>query len=87
MCPEELVLFISTLAITIAKDKSTDEINLLSVIFSQLGDTLATIATSRDIHENKESNESSNCCDSPDKDNSQDYCNSSDICDTSDLCD
>ncbi len=66
MCPEELVLFISTLAITIAKDKNTDEVNLLSVIFSQLGDTLATIATSRECNENKASTDSSKCCESPD---------------------
>jgi len=47
MCPDELVLFISTLAIAISKDKSSDDIELLAVIFSQLGDTLATIVTSR----------------------------------------
>lgn len=67
MCPDELVLFISTLAITIAKDKSTDEIDLLSVIFSQLGDTLATISTSRQRCENKESSkpEAPDCCEEP----------------------
>jgi hypothetical protein len=57
MCPEELVLFISTLAITISKDKSSDEIELLSAIFSQLGDTLATIVTSRECFEDKNQSE------------------------------
>lgn len=40
----DLVMAISLLACNIAKDKTSDEINLLSTIFSQLGDTLATIA-------------------------------------------
>ena len=47
MNAEELVLFISTLAITISKDKTIDELDILASIYSQLGDTLATIATKR----------------------------------------
>lgn len=43
----ELVTLISTLACSIAKDRTTDEINTLAVIFTQLGDTLTTIATTR----------------------------------------
>ena len=39
------VSFISFLACNISKDKSSEEIALLSVFFTQLGDTLATIAT------------------------------------------
>jgi len=39
----DLVVTISALAFCIAKDKSSEEISLLSAIFSQLGDTLATI--------------------------------------------
>ncbi len=40
----EFVTFISALASSIAKNKTQDEINLLSTFFSQLGDTLATIS-------------------------------------------
>ena len=48
----ELVVFISTLACSISKCYSTDEISLLAAIFCQLGDTLATIATKRDLNDN-----------------------------------
>jgi len=51
MSPTELVTLITALSITISKDKSDEEINLLSVIFTQLGDTLATIATQRECLE------------------------------------
>ena len=40
----EYVIFISIIASGIAKGKTEDEINILSTFFSQLGDTLATIA-------------------------------------------
>lgn len=38
------VTFISTLACSIAKNRSNEEIALLGTVFSQLGDTLSTIA-------------------------------------------
>ena len=41
----ELVTFISGLACSIAKGKTQEELDILSVIFTQLGDTLATIST------------------------------------------
>lgn len=41
----EFVSLISGLACTIAKNKSQQEIEILAVLFTQLGDTLATIAT------------------------------------------
>lgn len=44
----EFVTFISGLACSIAKDKTPEEINLLSTFFSQLGDTLATITAFND---------------------------------------
>lgn len=44
MEPCEFVTFISTLACAISKDKTTDEITILAAFFTQLGDTLATIA-------------------------------------------
>lgn len=40
----ELAMFVSYLACCIAKDRSADEIALLSSVFSQLGDTLQTIS-------------------------------------------
>lgn len=57
MCPEELVLLVSTLAISIAKDKTNDELDLLSTIFSQLGDTLATISVARQCNEDSDNNQ------------------------------
>ena len=39
-----LNLAVSALACAIARDKSVDEITLLSLLFTQLGDGLATIA-------------------------------------------
>ena len=41
----ELVTFISILACNISKNKTPEEISLLSAFFVQLGDTLATIST------------------------------------------
>lgn len=40
----ELVTLVSSIACCLAKDRSPDEIALLSSIFNQLGDTLVTIA-------------------------------------------
>lgn len=40
----ELITFISTIAYTIAKNKTQNEIDIISVFFTQLGDTLATIS-------------------------------------------
>jgi len=45
----EFVSFISTLACAIAKDKTPEELSILSAFFVQLGDTLATIATTKSI--------------------------------------
>lgn len=56
----ELVTIISTLACSIAKNKSTDELNLLSTIFSQLGDTLATIIANEDIIANNKDTDKCN---------------------------
>jgi len=49
------VTFISTLACSIAKNRSNDEIELLGAVFSQLGDTLATIATHKEFCTNQKS--------------------------------
>ena len=47
----ELTAAITALANSIACGKTTDETELLGVIFTQLGDTLLTIATQRSICE------------------------------------
>ena len=44
----EFVTLISMLACAIAKDKTQDELNILSAFFSQLGDTLATLSALND---------------------------------------
>lgn len=41
----EFVTFISVLACSIAKDKTQDELAILSAFFTQLGDTLTTLST------------------------------------------
>jgi hypothetical protein len=48
----ELIAFISTVACTLAKCCSTDELTILSVVFTQLGDTLATVLAKRELGEN-----------------------------------
>lgn len=47
MCPEELVTLISTLSISIAKCRTSDEISWLSAVFVLLGDNLAAIAAQK----------------------------------------
>ena len=44
---------VTALANVIACNLTIDEITLLATIFVQLGDTLATIATSRELCENR----------------------------------
>ncbi len=48
MNPCAFVNFISLLACEIAKDKSQDELAILSAFFTQLGDTLATLTALND---------------------------------------
>lgn len=52
----ELVALVTAVACGVAKCCSEDEISLLSAAMTQLGDTLATILTQRQIKEKKESN-------------------------------
>ncbi len=49
MNPLELTNFINVTANFIACNTNDDELNLLSAIFSQLGDTLTTISVQRNI--------------------------------------
>ena len=44
MRPCEWAATVNALAIAIAKDKSSDELQLLALLFTQLGDTLALLA-------------------------------------------
>ncbi len=50
----ELTSSITALANAIACQISDDELDLLAAVFTQLGDTLATISVQRDICEKKE---------------------------------
>lgn len=43
----ELVTLISTLSCLIADNSTDDELSILSAVFTQLGDSLATILTCR----------------------------------------
>lgn len=68
MCSCELVVFISTLACCIAEGKSADEIALISAVFSQLGDTLDTIAAQRALcapDDSSNENDSGTSCPPP----------------------
>lgn len=49
----ELTASITAMANALACGRSTDEINMLGVIFTQLGDTLQTISTQKGICEGK----------------------------------
>lgn len=49
MCPNELAASITATAIAIAEGKSEDELSLLAAFFTQLGDTIATIAVQKNI--------------------------------------
>ena len=48
MNPCAFVNFVSLLACDIAKGKSQDEVSFLAAFFTQLGDTLATLALFKD---------------------------------------
>ena len=52
MNPCELTASVTALANAIACGRSEDELNLLGVILTQLGDTLLTIATQKGICKN-----------------------------------
>lgn len=49
MNPCELTATITAIANTIACGRTADEINLLGVVLTQLGDTLLTIGTQKSI--------------------------------------
>lgn len=45
----ELVSFISALSCIISQDRDADELGLLAVVFTQLGDSLAVIAAKKGL--------------------------------------
>lgn len=47
----ELITLISLVACSISNCCSTDEISLMAVVFTQLGDTLSTILMKRELNE------------------------------------
>lgn len=51
LCPNELVTLITATAISLAEGKTVEELGLLSSVFAQLGDTLATIVIQREFIE------------------------------------
>lgn len=52
MRSEEFVFTITSLAVAIAEDHTDDEILLLSAMFMQLGDTLATLSAKNNMCKN-----------------------------------
>ncbi len=53
----ELIVLITTVACAITKCYSEDEINLLAVSFTQLGDTLSTYLVQKSLNNNKKQND------------------------------
>lgn len=51
LSPEALAASVTAAAISISKDKSGEELNLMSAVFTQLGDILNTIAAQRNVIE------------------------------------
>ncbi len=47
LCPEELATVTTAAAISLAQGRSTEELNILAAVFTQIGDVLATIAVQR----------------------------------------
>lgn len=49
----ELIVFISTVACALAKCCTADELTILSVVFTQLGDSISTILAKRELDDKK----------------------------------
>lgn len=60
MNPCEIVTIVSALSCAIAKNRSIEELNILSAIFTQIGDSLTTIAVTRSPLNNTNTTNSSN---------------------------
>ena len=59
MNPSELTAAITAAANAMAQTAEDEALNVLSAVFSQLGDTLATIAAQRSFCQSKEENNAS----------------------------
>lgn len=57
LCPEELATVTTAAAISLAQGRSTEEVGILSAVFTQIGDVLATIAAQKAALEA--------CCENP----------------------
>lgn len=53
LCPNTLAASITAIAVAIAEGKTPEELDLLSAIFMQLADTLATISAQKTIYKYK----------------------------------
>lgn len=60
----ELITLVTVVACSISKSCSDDEISVLAAVFTQLGDTLATILTKRDLDNKGEKTNKTDGCDS-----------------------
>lgn len=58
ICPDSIAASVTAAALAIAQGKTPDELSLLGIVFTQLGDTLATISESRQFFENSQKNDS-----------------------------
>lgn len=57
MSGEELALFITATALATAKTLKTEDLELLSVVFTQLADTYATLAFARSREDSSDESE------------------------------
>lgn len=51
MCPNQLIAAITAIAAALADGRDSDEIAVLGTVFTQLGDTLSTIAVQKSLCE------------------------------------
>lgn len=70
----DLIVLISAIACTLSKCCTTEELSLLAVTFTQLGDTLSTVITKRELNEKQMNNDKTNGCSNivADNDNKED---------------
>lgn len=61
LCPEEIAIIANAFSVAFAKNKSIPELSMSAAIFTQIGDTLATIATGRSNIEDCINNLKENC--------------------------
>lgn len=54
MCPNQLVFAVTAIAAAVSENRTSDEIAELGLIFTQLGDTLATISFQQALCEDKD---------------------------------